>query len=363
MIEFENLAKLNKPFYDEYKEAFSNVLEKGWYVLGNSVEKFEEEFARYNNVKYCVSLASGLDALILAIDAFKFPEKSEIIVPSNTFIATIIAIIRNRHIPILVEPNIETYNIDASKIEEKITRKTKAIIPVHLYGKVSEMDKILEIAKKHYLRIIEDSAQAHGAKFKRENAGTFGDFGAFSFYPTKNLGALGDGGALLTNDFELAAKIKLLRNYGSKTKYYNKEIGYNSRLDEIQAAFLSVKLKHLDEINANKRKLASIYFENLNRRKFIIPKLDENYFDVYHIFNIRHKNRDLLKASLEQQGIKTEIHYPIAPHKQDALKDIIKEKFPISEEIHNTTLSLPLSYFHTESVINKVVEVINSVKL
>jgi len=261
--------------------------------------------------------------------------------------------------PILVEPNIATYNIDADKIEEKITPHTKAIMVVHLYGRVCEMDKISAICKKYNLKLIEDCAQAHGARYKNKKAGSFGDFGAFSFYPTKNLGCLGDGGAVNCNDDELMKKIKKLRNYGSEKKYYNDVIGFNSRLDEVQAGFLSIKLKKLNEINAHKNKLAKIYYDNL-KDDFIKPLQHKDYFHIYHIFNIRHERRNKLQEFLLKNNIKTEIHYPVSPHKQKAMREILSGKnYPISEEIHNTTLSLPISYFHNENDILKVSEVMN----
>jgi len=362
MIEFENLAKLNAPFFEDYKKSFAQTLESGWYILGKNVEKFENEFAQFCGVKHCVGVASGLDALVMALRAFEFEKGAEIIVPSNTFIATILAILQNDFKPVLVEPDIETYNIDPKKIAEKITSKTKAIIVVHLYGKCCDMDPILEICKKNNLKLIEDSAQAHGAKYKNKLAGSFGDFGAFSFYPTKNLGALGDGGCVTTNNDELAAKIKILRNYGSKVKYHNDVIGYNSRLDEVQAGFLSVKLKKLNDINSHKQKLAKIYFEKIDER-FVKPQQDKNYFDAFHLFTIRHPKRDELKEFLLANGIKTEIHYPISPNKQKCLsQEIGNQSCPISEEIHATTLSLPLSYYHTEAEVLKIAALINSFK-
>ncbi|NOU19899.1 MAG: DegT/DnrJ/EryC1/StrS family aminotransferase [Bacteroidales bacterium] len=358
MIEYENLAKLNQPYFEEYKNAFSNVLESGWFILGENVKRFEEEFAEYNNMKHCVGVASGLDALILSIKALDIEDGSEIIVPSNTYIATILAIIHSGHVPILVEPNITTYNIDTNKIEEAISSKTKAIMIVHLYGKVCDMDPILDICKRHKLYLIEDCAQAHGAMHQGKKAGSFGDMAAFSFYPTKNLGCLGDGGAVTTNNPIFDEKLRMLRNYGSSKKYYNQYIGYNSRLDEVQAAFLSIKLKHLDEINEHKRTLASIYSKNL-KTDFIIPVQEADFFDVFHIYNIRHKQRDDLKAYLLKNNIKTEIHYPVAPNKQIALGFLKHLSFPISEEIHATTLSLPISTFHTKDNIYRVVEVLN----
>jgi dTDP-4-amino-4,6-dideoxygalactose transaminase len=359
MIEYENLAKLNRPFFAEYEKAFKETLESGWYILGNKVKTFEAEFAAYCGTKHCIGLANGLDALILALRAFDFEKGSEVIVPSNTYIATILSIVQNGLQPVLVEPDIATCNIDPSKIEEKITPKTKAIMVVHLYGKMCEMDKIEAIAKKHGLKVIEDCAQAHGAEFKGRKAGNWSDFGAFSFYPTKNLGALADAGAMTTNDDALAEKIRTLRNYGSKVKYYNEEVGWNSRLDEVQAAFLSVKLPALDKINAHKRKLAALYLSQL-KKEFILPVVHPDYADVYHIFCVRHEKRDELKEYLLKNGIRTEIHYPVAPVKQQAMKGIIDDQqTPVAEEIHRTTLSLPVSYFHSEQDILKVIEVMN----
>jgi dTDP-4-amino-4,6-dideoxygalactose transaminase len=359
IVEYENLKKLNQPFFKEYKKKFNEVLNSGWYILGNTVTDFEKQYAEFVGSKYCIGIASGLDALHLAIYCFEFPKGSEIIVPSNTYIATILSIVQNGMKPILVEPDIATYNIDPLKIEEKITGNTRAIMVVHLYGKCCQMDAITEIAKKHNLRIIEDCAQAHGAKYRDTMSGAFGDFGAHSFYPTKNLGALGDAGAITTDDELLAEKIRSLRNYGSKVKYANDYIGFNSRLDEIQAGFLSVKLSALDKINQHKRHLADIYLKFLTS-DVIKPVVDGNYFDVYHIFNIRHPNRDNLRHYLMEKGVKTEIHYPIPPHKQKAMAGILLGNYPISEEIHATTLSLPISYYHADDDIYRIIELINS---
>lgn len=358
-IDYENLQKLNEPFFQEYQNQFEKVLKSGWYILGQNVKTFEEEFANYNKAKHTIGVASGLDAITLSIAAFNFEKNSEIIVPSNTYIATILSVMQNNMKPILVEPCIKTYNIDPLKIEAAITSKTKAIVVVHLYGKACNMTPILAICKKYNLKLIEDCAQAHGATFKNQFTGTFGEFGAFSFYPTKNLGALGDAGAIVCNDDKLNSKIRRLRNYGSDIKYYNEVVGYNSRLDELQAAFLSVKLKKLDDINTHKRNLAAIYLDHL-KDDFIKPQVHSDYFDVYHIFNIRHEKRDELKDYLLKNDIKTEIHYPVSPSKQKALSgELTNYNFPISEEIHRTTLSLPISYFHTESDIKRVVEIMN----
>lgn len=359
MIAYEDLHLLNQPFMQQFRESFADSLEKGWFVLGNKVGRFENEFAAYCGSPYCAGLASGLDALVLALKYFEFPEGSEVIVPSNTYIATILAIYHNGLLPVLVEPDIHTYNIDPFRIEESITDRTKAIMVVHLYGKSCDMEPIMSIAKRYGLKLIEDCAQSHGASYKGQMTGTFGNFGAFSFYPTKNLGALGDGGALLTSDRISIEKIKALRNYGCHEKYYNNYIGVNSRLDEIQAGFLSVKLPFLDAINAHKQKLADLYEEGL-KEDFIRPVRHPDFKDSNHIYAIRHPARNRLRNHLLSHAIKTEIHYPVPPHHQKALKTRLKGAFPISEIIHETTLSLPLSYCHTTGDIEKVIEVINT---
>ncbi len=358
-IDYENLARSNELFFEEYQAAFDHVMKKGWYILGSAVQEFEKEFAGYCGVPFCSGVANGLDAIILALKSFDFKPGDEVIVPSNTYIATILAVVHNGLKPVLVEPDLATYNIDPSKIEEKITPKTKAILVVHLYGKVCEMDSVMDIAGRHNLKVIEDCAQAHGASFKHRKAGSFGHFGAFSFYPTKNLGALADAGALTTSNEHLFMKIKALRNYGSHEKYHNKYVGYNSRLDEMQAAFLRIKLKKLDEINQHKRMLASLYLQGL-KQDFILPIVHPDYFDVYHIFNVRHEKRDDLRHYLLSKGIKTEVHYPIAPVKQEAMRRIIdNQSTPIAEEIHSTTVSLPISYFHTQQDVEYVIDCMN----
>ena len=357
MIEYESLASSNKLFEAEYKEWFTKFIDKGWYILGEQVKSFENEFAAYCDVKHCIGVASGLDALMLALKQADFAPGSEVIVPSNTYIATILSVMQCGLKPVLVEPDIRTYNIDPSLIEEKISDRTKAIMVVHLYGKSCDMDSIMDISNKHGLLLIEDCAQAHGALYKKQKVGTFG-IGAFSFYPTKNLGALGDAGAITVNDDSLNEKFRALRNYGSKIKYRNDYIGYNSRLDEIQAGFLSIKLRYLDKINSHKKKLAELYFAGL-KDDFILPFKSEECNDVYHIFNIRHPKRDELKEFLLKNGIKSDIHYPIPPHKQKAMDGIFNENYPISEEIHETTLSLPISFGHTENDILKVIDTIN----
>jgi dTDP-4-amino-4,6-dideoxygalactose transaminase len=359
MIEYENLRKVNEPFFADFKRVFSEKLESGWYILGRSVECFERVFADYCGASHCIGVASGQDALILSLNAYDFPRGSEVIVPSNTYIATILAILQSGLKPVLAEPDPRTCNIDPGQIEKCITDETVAIMVVHLYGKLCQMERITEIAGRHGLRIFEDCAQAHGASLNGSKAGTFGDCAAFSFYPTKNLGALGDAGAVTTNDDAIASRIRTLRNYGSTKKYYNDFIGMNSRLDEIQAAFLSVKLPHLDRINGHKRRLAALYHHGL-RDDLVKPCIQDGYFDVYHIYNIRHERRNELKQYLAEHDILTEIHYPVPPHRQKALQAMFDiDAYPLADEIHATTLSLPISVFHSEQDVMHVIDVLN----
>ena len=359
MIEYENLRKVNEPFFAEFQRVFAETLDSGWYILGKNVVRFEEEFARYCGAGHCVGVASGLDALTLSLKAFDFPAGSEVLVPSNTYIATILAILQAGLQPVLVEPDPQTCNIDPNLLEKQITAKTVAIMVVHLYGKLCAMDRIGAIAGEHRLKVFEDCAQAHGAALGGRRAGSFGDCAAFSFYPTKNLGALGDAGAVVTNDETVVARIRMLRNYGSAQKYHNEVVGVNSRLDEIQAAFLSIKLAALDQINAHKRTLAARYQQGLSD-DFVKPLLQDDYFDVYHIYNVRHPRRDALKSYLAENGIMTEIHYPVPPHRQKALRGMFDATaYPIAEQIHATTLSLPISACHSEEEVARVIEVMN----
>ncbi|UFS71046.1 DegT/DnrJ/EryC1/StrS family aminotransferase [Geomonas sp. RF6] len=359
MIQYENLRKVNEPFFPEFRAAFDQTLDSGWFVLGGGVQGFEEAFASYCGVPHCVGVASGLDALVLSLKALELPPGSEVIVPSNTYIATILAILQSGLSPVLVEPDVATCNIDPERIEEAITDRTRAIMVVHLYGKLCDMERIGEIARRRDLRIVEDCAQAHGASLNGRKAGTFGDCAAFSFYPTKNLGALGDGGAVVTANARYAEKVRALRNYGSSVKYHNDYIGINSRLDEMQAAFLSVKLPALDRINAHKRALAALYQEGISER-FVKPQAQEGFFDVFHIYSIRHPRRDELKSYLSGHGVQTEIHYPVPPHRQKALQGLFDgEEFPISEEIHATTLSLPISACHDSDDVLRVIDLVN----
>lgn len=343
MIKFLDLHKINQRFKSEIDLAIREVLESGWYLLGEKNKAFEENFAKYCETKFSIGCANGLDALHLAIRAYDFPKDSEIIVPANTYIASILAISNCGLKPILVEPNLETYNIDADLIEAKITGKTKAIVVVHLYGQAVEMEKIWELAKKYNLKIIEDSAQAHGAIYQGKKVGNLGDIGCFSFYPGKNLGALGDGGSITTNDEEVAIKIRAIANYGSLIKYENIYKGLNSRLDEIQAAILDLKLQFLDADNQQRREIAKIYRENIKNEKIVLPKPYKEESHVWHLFVIRTKDRDKLQEYLKIKGIQTLIHYPIPPHKQNAYKEWNNLSFPITEKIHKEVLSLPIS--------------------
>ncbi len=357
-IPYESLQLVNKSFEEQFKKQLDNFLNKGWYILGDEVRQFEEEFAKYHQQKFVVGVASGLDAMILSLNCCNFKSKAEVIVPSNTYIATVLAILRSNLKPVFVEPSLLTYNIDSEKIFAAITTNTVAIMVVHLYGQCCNMDHISAIAKENNLMIIEDCAQAHGAKYKGKLAGTFGEFAAFSFYPTKNLGALGDAGAVICKHESDYKKLLQLRNYGSTEKYKNEVLGYNSRLDELQASFLRIKLPFLESINSHKKELAAMYHQSL-KSDYILPHNADDYKHVYHIFNIRHPNRDQLKSYLNDHDIGTEIHYPIPPHRQKALKMFNDLSFPVAEEIHQTTLSLPCSFAHSKEQITRVIEVLN----
>lgn len=358
MIEYENLNTANEIFFSRYQDRFHRVLRRGRFILGEEVKNFEQRFAEYCNVRFCIGVGNGSDALALCIKALNLQPNDEVIVPSNTYIGSVLPFVNAGIKLILVEPKKETYNINSDAIVERITKRTKAILAVHLYGKCCEMDDIIEIAKKYNLKVIEDCAQAHGAAINNQRAGSFGDVAAFSFYPTKNLGALGDGGCVVTNDEPLAKSVALLRNYGSGKKYYNEIPGVNSRLDELQAAFLNVKLNHLSEINNHKRKLASLYFANL-KSDFIVPQRQADYFDIYHIFNVRHHHREKLIGWLKKHDIGYDIHYPIPFYKQKAMSNYVDGAYPIADEICETTLSLPISFSHSADEIMKVIEVLN----
>lgn len=354
------LDRQYKMYEKEYDEATLRVLKSGWYILGQEVSSFEEEFKNHMGSKYCVGLNSGLDALILAVRALGIGKGDEVIVQANTYIATVLGITDNGATPIYVEPD-EFFNIDADKIEEKITPKTKAIMVVHLYGQASRMDKIMEIANKYKLPVIEDCAQSHESCFKGKLTGTFGTIGCFSFYPTKNMGAFGDAGCIITDNEELADKIRMMRNYGSKIKYQNDLEGVNSRLDEMQAALLRVKLSHIDEITNERYVLGKRYFDGINNPKLIKPQTLEGVNHVYHQFVIRCKQRDELHDYLEKNGVQTQIHYPIPPHlaKCYAWQGYKVGDFPITEEYANTVLSLPLYTGMTKEEQEYVIDLLN----
>ncbi len=344
LIPFLDLKTPHIELRPQLQAAFERVLNSGWYIQGSELKQFEEEFANYCEAKYCIGVGNGLDALHLILRAYDIGEGDEVIVPSNTYIATWLAASYAEATPIPVEPDERTYNIDPSRIEAAITPRTKAIMVVHLYGQPADMDVISAVAKKHNLKVIEDAAQAHGARYKGKRVGTLGDAAGFSFYPGKNLGAMGDGGAVTTNDAELAEKIRTLGNYGSRIKYHNEVKGYNSRLDELQAAFLREKLKKLDAWNAQRKAIAAEYVRKLESHNLVLPVVPEWADPVWHLFVVRSQQRENLQAHLQQQGIGTMIHYPIPPHLQPAYSELGYKQgdFPIAEAIHREVLSLPM---------------------
>ena len=368
MIPFLDLKKINEPYETAFQEKLKVVLDTGWYVLGNEVKEFETSFANYCGTKYCVGVGNGFDALVLIFKGYiqlgKLQKGDEVIVPANTYIASILAILQADLIPVLVEPKLETYNINPELIVEKITSKTKAILVVHLYGQLAEMEEINQIAFANDLLVVEDAAQAHGAIRNQESViSNQKSSVAYSFYPGKNLGALGDGGAVTTNDLELAKVIQSLRNYGSETKYYNDYIGVNSRLDELQAAFLNVKLPFLDAENEKRRAIAKRYLSEIKNDKIILPTVSlrgtKQSNHVFHLFVIRTQNRTNLQEYLLQNGIQTVIHYPIPPHNQKALSDWNHLSFPITQKIHDEVLSLPISPVLTDDEVGFVVKIVN----
>lgn len=363
MIPFLNLKSINAQYREELIEACTRVIDSGWYIQGNECKNFEEEFSAYCGVQYCIGVANGLDALTLILRGYKelgiMQDGDEVIVPANTYIASILAISENGLIPVLVEPSLETYLIDPVKIKEKITSKTKAILPVHLYGQTCDMESINAIAKQYNLKVIEDSAQSHGAFYGDKRSGNLGDASGFSFYPGKNLGALGDGGAITTNDAELASTIKALGNYGSHKKYENLYKGVNSRLDELQAALLRIKLRDLDNETSKRREIANFYLTSIHNPLIILPTLIHADRHVWHLFVIRTKERQRLQQYLADKGIQTLIHYPIPPHKQEAYNEWANQAYPISEQIHNEVLSLPMGGFLGRSDCEYIVKAIN----
>ena len=363
---------MNIPFLDlkaphdelraELRVAFERVLDSGWYILGNEVAQFEKEFAGYCESKHCIGVGNGLDALHLILRAYGIGDGDEVIVPSHTYIATWLAVSYAGATPIPVEPDERTYNIDPARIEAAITSRTKAIIAVHLYGQPADMDAINAIAQKHGLKVIEDAAQAHGARYKGRRVGSLGDAAGFSFYPGKNLGAIGDGGAVTTNDSELAERITVLRNYGSRIKYHNEVKGFNSRLDELQAAFLCVKLQKLDEWNNRRKKIAEHYLNELGQSGLVLPFVPAWAEPVWHLFVVRSANRDELQQKLGDAGIGTMIHYPIPPHLQSAYSELALTRgtFPIAEGVHAQVLSLPIYPHMDTSDVAMVIHILNS---
>lgn len=369
MISFLDLKAINTKFREDLIEACTRVIDSGWYVAGRELSGFEGEFASYCNSKHCIGVANGLDALILTLRAWKelgkLKDGDEVIVPANTYIASILAVTENRLTPVLVEPDENTCNLSPAGIKTAITSRTRAILPVHLYGRLADMPAIMAIAKQHDLLVLEDSAQAHGASLEERKAGSWGDASGFSFYPGKNLGALGDGGAITTNDDELAETLRALRNYGSHEKYKNIFQGVNSRLDEIQAAMLSVKLKYLDEQTAQRRQLAQIYLDGINHPGISLPltagvsalNLSSH---VWHLFVVRCEQRDALQKHLAAQGVETLIHYRIPPHQQQAYAQLNGCSFPVTEKIHQQVLSLPMGPTMTAEDAVMVVQACNS---
>ena len=364
MIKFLDLQKINAQYQQDLKKAAERVIDSGWYLLGNEIAEFENRFAEYCGVNYCVGVANGLDALRLILRAYMalgvIKEDDEVIVPANTYIATILAISDNGLKPVLVEPDLETYNIDPELIEEKITQKTKAILIVHLYGQNAYCHKIKSLCEQYNLKLIEDCAQAHGAKYKDRKVGSLGDAAGFSFYPGKNMGALGDAGAVTTNDPELASIVRALGNYGSFKKYEHNYKGLNSRMDEIQAAFLTVKIKYLEQENEARKKVANFYMENISNPNIVLPTIQKEEGKVWHLFVIRTKERDFLQKYLMENGVQTLVHYPIPPHKQLAYIEWNNLHFPNTEKIHAEVLSLPISPVMDQNEVEEVCKILNN---
>jgi len=363
MIPFLDLKAVNEKYNKELKEACSRVIDSGWYIAGNELKSFERNFAEYCGTKYCIGVANGLDALTLTLRAWielgKLKEGDEVIVPANTYIASILAITENNLVPVLVEPDIASYNLCPVNIKQAITVKTRVILTVHLYGHLADMPAIMEIAKSNNLLVLEDSAQAHGAEVNGVKAGNWGDASGFSFYPGKNLGALGDGGAITTNDDELAETLRALRNYGSNEKYKNLFKGVNSRLDEIQAAMLDVKLKYLDDDTDRRRDIAERYLTEITNPKITLPQMIALNSHAWHVFVVRCETRDELQKYLLENGIQTLIHYPIPPHKQEAYPDWDNLILPDTEMIHEQILSLPISPVMSDDDIKIIITLCN----
>lgn len=363
MINFLDLKAINNQYQQELKDACARVIDSGWYIMGNELSQFETEFANYCGTKHAIGVANGLDALILTLRAWKALGKlqagDEVIVQANTYIASVLAITENDLVPVLVEPSPVTYNLDPATVVAAITSKTIAILPVHLYGQLSPMPEIMAIAKQHNLLVLEDCAQAHGAEINGQRAGNWGDAAGFSFYPGKNLGALGDAGAITTNDDQLAQTLKALRNYGSHKKYENLYQGVNSRLDEIQAAMLRVKLPYLEAETIRRQQIAQAYRSEITNPRVTLPNVIDEQAHVWHLFVVRCEKREALQAYLAEQGIQTLIHYPVAPHKQQAYSQWNTISLPLTEEIHQQVLSLPLDPTMSEAAVAQVIAAVN----
>lgn len=363
MINFLDLKSVNARYQQELKDVCARVIDSGWYIMGNELSQFENEFSSYCGVKYAIGVANGLDALILVLRAWKELGKlkagDEVIVQANTYIASILAITANDLVPVLVEPDPQSYNLDPERVRAAITSKTKAILPVHLYGQLSMMPEILAIAQEHQLLILEDCAQAHGAEIDGRRAGNWGDAAGFSFYPGKNLGALGDGGAVTTNDDELAQTVQALRNYGSHKKYENLYVGINSRLDEMQAAMLRVKLRYLDADTKRRQDIAAQYCAHITNPLIQLPQFVDPLRHVWHLFVVQSANRDVLQQYLVSAGVQTLIHYPIPPHKQQAYSDWNHLSLPITERLHKQVLSLPMDPTMSDEAVQQVITAVN----
>ena len=360
MIPFLNLQQINNRFRAEIDARIGTVLDRGWYLQGEENEKFCKHFAEYCGTKYALGVANGLEAIGLIIRAYGFGNGDEVIVPANTFIASILAISQNGCMPVLVEPDPTTYCIDPERNEQAVTPRTKAILVVHLYGQATPMERVWEVARQHGLKVIEDAAQAHGAMYQGKRVGNLGDAAAFSFYPGKNLGAMGDAGGITTSDAALYEKVKALANYGSDYKYHHIYKGTNSRLDELQAAVLDVRLAHLDADNARRREIARFYRDHIANPLITLPEVYDETAHVWHVFVVRCSQRDNLQQYLRQHGIETNIHYPTPPHKQGAYSEWAEQSYPITEEIHREVLSLPISPVLTEGEVREVVETLNT---
>lgn len=363
MIPFLDLKAINHQYHQELKEACSRVIDSGWYIMGNELKAFEQEFASYCGSKHCIGVANGLDALTLTLRAWKelgkLQDGDEVIVPANTYIASILAISENNLTPVLVEPDINTFNLSPEAIEQAITEKTKVILPVHLYGLISPMNEVMLLAKKYNLLVLEDCAQAHGAEIAGIKAGNWGDAAAFSFYPGKNLGALGDAGAVTTSDSELAHTIRALGNYGSEEKYKNNYQGVNSRLDEMQAAMLSIKLTHLNKEIQRRQEIARYYLDNIKNDLVILPEVTLVESHVWHLFVIKTQHRQAFSTYLFENSIQTLIHYPLPPHKQEAYTCYNDLSLPVTELLHNQVLSLPMGPTMLDTEVDKIVGIIN----